>query len=183
MSFASPSRVSRHAGASLEATWNSTCNDLGYSSELRTAGWELLQRLDSKQDKLGDQSAQVRVIAQQLGSCSGPAVGSAKRTPTAPRAVRPLRLRHARQFFFSASTNCAALAARRRRRRCQADPCTVPSVGRTATSLPGHCSLASHHVGSVSAVPCAARSSVSRARWWLPHTWQAATARSARASR
>ena len=59
MSFASPTRVSRPAGASLEATWNTACRELDYSAELKAAGWELLQKLD-KQDALGERDTQVR---------------------------------------------------------------------------------------------------------------------------
>ena len=62
---ASPARATTAASASspgdsLQATWDALCADLKYPHELRANGLDLLERMNSKQDRLGESTSQVR---------------------------------------------------------------------------------------------------------------------------
>ena len=61
-SFASPARQPAAAtrGPDLRETWDGTCVELGYSSDIKAAGWDLLQRMGSTTDNLGGQGTQAR---------------------------------------------------------------------------------------------------------------------------
>ena len=60
--FASPARqpAATARGPDLRESWDSTCADLGYLADIKAAGWDLLQRMGSTTDKLGEQGTQAR---------------------------------------------------------------------------------------------------------------------------
>ena len=50
------------ADSGREKAWLTLCTELQYSAEIKTSGWELLQKLHSTQDKLGELGIQANPV-------------------------------------------------------------------------------------------------------------------------
>ena len=78
--------------SSIQQTWNALCDALHYPADLKASGWNLLQRLHSNGDALGEQNTQVRAQRGRLRARDGR--DGASRSLSSDTARRPRRVGH-----------------------------------------------------------------------------------------
>ena len=88
--------------ASAQDTWNALCSALSYAPELKASGGELLQRLQSTQDKLGEQDKQARARQFGLSRLPDPSADPAP-APRRPRAQTKVKGQVAAAAYLASS--------------------------------------------------------------------------------